>query len=141
MAPHLGRAGASSPGTARSQVWHLAVGSFINGFGWTTDNPLRRMMMGEAVGRDRMAMAMAFDVGAAQCRRMVGPTVGGLLLVGIGIEGALLLSAALYAIAIAATLAVRSRFAVSPEAGAVLARTWEAMRSSWPTSGSAPSWW
>lgn len=110
------------------QVWHLAVGSFVNGFGWTTDNPLRRMMMGEAVGRDRMGMAMAFDVGAANAARMVGPTVGGLLLVGIGIEGAFLLGAMLYAAAIAATLAVRSRFAASPESGAVLARTWEAVR-------------
>ncbi|MCW5736034.1 MAG: MFS transporter [Enhydrobacter sp.] len=110
------------------QVWHLAVGSFVNGFGWTTDNPLRRMMMGEAVGRDRMGTAMAFDVGAGNAARMVGPTVGGLLLVGIGIEGALLLGAALYSLAIAATLAVRSRFAVAPEAGAVLARTWEAVR-------------
>lgn len=110
------------------QVWHLAVGSFVNGFGWTADNPLRRMMMGEAVGRDRMGIAMAFDVGAGNAARMVGPTVGGLLLVGIGIEGALLLGAALYALAIAATLAVRSRFAVAPEAGAVLVRTWEAVR-------------
>jgi hypothetical protein len=110
------------------QVWHLAVGSFVNGFGWTADNPLRRMMMGEAVGRDRMGMAMAFDVGAGNAARMVGPTVGGLLLVGIGIEGALLLVAALYAVAIVATLAVRSRFAVSPESGDVLARTWEAVR-------------
>jgi MFS family permease len=110
------------------QVWHLAVGSFVNGFGWTTDNPLRRMMMGEAVGRDRMGMAMAFDVGAANAARMVGPTVGGLLLVGIGIEGALLLGAALYAVSIVATLAVRSRFAASAGAGAVLARSWEAMR-------------
>jgi len=114
--------------TGSLQVWHLAVGSFVNGFGWTADNPLRRMMMGEAVGRDRMGMAMAFDVGASNAARMVGPTVGGLLLVGIGIEGALLLGAALYAVAIVATLAVRSRFAVSPEAGAVLARTWEAVR-------------
>jgi len=109
------------------QVWHLAVGSFVNGFGWTADNPLRRMMMGEAVGRDRMGTAMAFDVGASNAARMVGPTVGGLLLVGIGIEGALLLGAALYAIAITATLAVRSRFAVSPDSSAVLARTWEAL--------------
>ena len=71
---------------------------------------------------------MAFDVGAANAARMVGPTVGGLLLVGIGIEGALLLGAALYAVSIVATLAVRSRFAASAGAGAVLARSWEAMR-------------
>jgi MFS family permease len=108
-------------------VWLLALGAFINGCGWATDNPLRRMMMGEAVGRDRMATAMAFDVGASNASRMVGPTVGGLLLAAIGIEGAFLLSALLYVTAVAATLTVRSRLAPSPGAGAVLARTWEAM--------------
>jgi MFS family permease len=74
-----------------------------------------------------MGTAMALDVGAGNASRMVGPTVGGFLLAGIGIEGALMLSALLYATAIAATLAVRSRIAATPGAGAVLDRTWEAM--------------
>ena len=108
-------------------IWQLALGAFVNGCGWATDNPLRRMMMGEAVGRERMATAMAFDVGASNASRMVGPTVGGLLLAGIGIEGAFLLSAVLYLTAIAAMLAVRTRLAPSPGAGAVLGRTWEAI--------------
>ena len=108
-------------------IWQLATGAFVNGCGWATDNPLRRMMMGEAVGRDRMATAMAFDVGASNASRMVGPTVGGLLLAGIGIEGAFLLSAVLYLTAITATLAVRTRLAPSPGAGAMLGRTWEAV--------------
>ena len=113
--------------TGSLEVWHLAVGSFVNGLGWTTDNPLRRMMMGEAVGRDRMGTAMAFDVGAGNASRMVGPTVGGFLLAGIGIEGALLLSTLMYAASIAVTLAVQSRIAPTPGAGAVLGRTWEAV--------------
>jgi MFS family permease len=108
-------------------IWQLATGAFLNGCGWATDNPLRRMMMGEAVGRDRMAIAMAFDIGASNASRMVGPTVGGLLLAGIGIEGAFLLSAGLYLVAVAATLAVRTRLAPSPGAGAMLGRTWEAI--------------
>jgi MFS family permease len=108
-------------------IWLLALGAFVNGCGWATDNPLRRMIMGEAVGRDRMATAMALDVGAANASRMVGPTAGGLLLAGIGIEGAFLLSAILYLAAIAATLAVRSRLPPSPGAGALLGRTWEAI--------------
>jgi MFS family permease len=107
------------------EVWQLAVASFVNGCGWATDNPLRRMMMGEVVGRDRMGIAMALDVGAGNASRMVGPVVGGLLLAGIGIEGAFLLSALMYAAAIAATLAVRARIAPSAGAGAVLTRTWE----------------
>jgi MFS family permease len=109
------------------EVWHFAVASFINGCGWATDNPLRRMMMGEIMGRDRMALAMALDVGASNASRMVGPTVGGLLLAGAGIEGAFLLSVLMYATAIAAALLVRTRIAPSPGAGAVLARTWESV--------------
>ena len=34
-------------------IWHLAVASFINGVGWATDNPVRRVMIGEAVGPPR----------------------------------------------------------------------------------------
>src|SRR5512143_1093878 len=26
------------------EVWHLALASFINGVGWATDNPVRRVM-------------------------------------------------------------------------------------------------
>jgi MFS family permease len=113
--------------TGPLDIWLLALGAFVSGCGWATDNPLRRMMMGEAVGRERMATAMAFDVGAGNASRMVGPTVGGLLLAGIGIEGAFLLSALLYGTAIAATLAVQSRLAPTPGAQAVFTRTWEAM--------------
>lgn len=113
--------------TGPLDIWLLALGAFVNGCGWATDNPLRRMIMGEAVGRDRMATAMALDVGAGNASRMVGPTVGGLLLAGIGIEGAFLLSTLLYLTAIAATLAVRSRLPPSPGASAILGRTWEAI--------------
>ena len=70
-----------------------------------------------------MAIAMALDVGAGNVSRMVGPAVGGLLLAGVGIEGAFLLSVALYASAVAATLMVQSHILSSPGAGAVLART------------------
>ena len=50
------------------------------------------------------------------------------------------LSVLLYATAIAATLSVRTRIPSSPGAGAVLARTWEGMASSWPTGGSPRPW-
>ena len=93
LAITLGRS-PSSPSSGTLEVWHLAVASFINGCGWATDNPLRRVMMGEVMGRDRMATAMALDVGAGNVSRMVGPTVGGLLLASVGIEGAFLLSVA-----------------------------------------------
>jgi MFS family permease len=107
------------------EVWHLALASFVNGCGWATDNPLRRMMIGEVVGRDHMGTAMSLDVGASNASRMVGPTIGGVLLVAAGIEGAFLLSVLMYATAIAAGLSVRTRIPVSPGGGGMLARTRE----------------
>ena len=91
------------------EVWHLAVTSFINGVGWATDNPVRRVMIGEAVGSARMGTAMSIDVGANNASRMVGPAVGGLLLAGTGIEGVFALSVVLYAISAVAALRVRYR--------------------------------
>jgi MFS family permease len=107
------------------QVWQMALASLINGFGWVTDNPVRRVLMGESVGRERMPTAMAYDVGALNSSRMVGPTVGGLLLVGIGFDGVFLLNAVMYGVAIVLTLAVRTRIAPAPGSGAVLTRALE----------------
>ena len=70
------------------EVWQLAVASFINGVGWATDNPVRRVMIGEVVGSQQMGMAMSIDVGTNNASRMLGPTVGGLLLASVGIGGA-----------------------------------------------------
>jgi MFS family permease len=110
-------------------VWHLAVASFINGIGWATDNPVRRVMIGEAVGTAQMGTAMSVDVGANNASRMVGPTVGGLLLAGVGIDGVFTLSVALYAIAVVAACRVRYRNSFPPNATeSVLARIAEGLR-------------
>ena len=109
------------------QVWHLAVASFCNGIGWAADNPVRRVMIGEVVGTDRMSAAMSIDVGANNASRMLGPTIGGLLLAGVGIAGTFTVSVACYALALTAVLGVRHRNLQRPAAaaGTVLARTLE----------------
>ena len=112
----------------RLAVWHLAVASFINGLGWATDNPVRRVMIGEAVGSDQMGSAMSLDVGANNASRMVGPTVGGLLLASIGIQGAFMLSVALYCSALYAAFRVTYRDALPATRVAVLARIAEGLR-------------
>jgi MFS family permease len=105
------------------QVWHLAVASFLNGIAWATDNPVRRVMIGEVVGADQMSMAMSIDVGSNNASRMAGPTLGGLLLVTIGIDGAFTLSVLLYTAALLTALRVRYRNTLLPTgSGAVLSR-------------------
>ncbi|HEY2618515.1 MAG TPA: MFS transporter [Acetobacteraceae bacterium] len=111
------------------EVWHLAVASFINGIGWATDNPVRRVMIGEAVGAGQMGTAMSVDVGANNASRMVGPTIGGLLLASFGIEGVFSLSVVLYAVAVVAACRVRYRNTFPPAtAESVLARIAEGLR-------------
>ena len=113
----------------RLAVWHLAVASFCNGIAWAADNPVRRVMIGEVVGHDRMGAAMSLDVGANNASRMLGPTIGGLLLAGVGISGALTVSVVCYAIALVAALLVGHRNSLFPGAavGTVLARMVEGL--------------
>jgi MFS family permease len=95
--------------TGALQIWHLAVASFVSGLAWTTDNPVRRTMIGEVVGSERMSAAMSIDVGANNASRVVGPTVGGLLLATLGIGGAFAVSVAGYLIATLVALRVQHR--------------------------------
>jgi MFS family permease len=113
--------------SGRLEVWHLALASFLNGLGWATDNPVRRVMIGEVVGPDVMSTAMSVDVGANNASRMVGPTVGGLLIASVGIEGAFSLSVVLYAFALMAALRVRYRNTRPVSAGSVFARIAEGL--------------
>jgi MFS family permease len=110
------------------EVWHLAVASFANGVAWAADNPVRRVMIGEVVGPERMGAAMAIDVGANNASQMLGPTVGGLVLAHLGIAGAFSVSVACYAAALLAALRLQHRNAVAPgPAGAVFAHILEGL--------------
>jgi len=100
------------------EVWHVALASFVNGIAWTTDNPVRRTMIGEVVGSDRMSAAMSLDVGANNASRMLGPTLGGVLLATVGIGGAFAVSVACYLVAIAAAMRINHRNGVRPTGSA-----------------------
>ena len=114
--------------SGRLEVWHLAAASFCNGIAWAADNPVRRVMIGEVVGPERMGAAMAIDVGANNASRMLGPTIGGLVLVNAGIAGAFSISVVCYALALLAALRLRHRNSVAPAAsGAVFAHIIEGL--------------
>jgi predicted MFS family arabinose efflux permease len=115
--------------TGRLEIWHLAVSCFINGTAWASDNALRRILIGDAVGADHMATAMALDIGANNASRMLGPAIGGVLLATSGVEAPYLLSVGLYLMAIAAVLGLKSRKpAAHAEVGAMLSRIVEGLQ-------------
>src|SRR3954447_1752374 len=110
------------------EVWHLGVASFCNGVAWAADNPVRRVMIGEVVGNDRMSAAMSVDVGANNASRMLGPTIGGLLLAGIGISGAFTVSVVCYLVSLVAVLRIRRPSAQNlPARGGVIERIVEGL--------------
>jgi MFS family permease len=100
--------------TGKLAVWHLAVASLLNGIGWTADNPVRRTMIGEVVGAERMSAAMSIDVGANNASQVAGPALGGALLANFGIKGALTVSVFSYLIALAAALRIAYRNNAGP---------------------------
>jgi MFS family permease len=104
-------------------IWHLALASFCNGVAWATDNPVRRVMIGEVVGSEQMGSAMSLDVGGNNASRMLGPTLGGALLAYAGISGAFTASVLFYAVGLAAAIGLQHRNAhVAAAVGSVLAR-------------------
>ena len=90
-------------------VWHLAVASFINGIGWASDHPVRRMMIGDAVGADRVGSALSIDAATNNGTRVLGPMLSGLLLAEYGIASVFWFSLALYTSAFVAALRIAKR--------------------------------
>lgn len=86
------------------QVWHLGAAAFVNGIAWAADNPVRRAMMGQVAGPPRMSTAMSIDVATSNGSRVLGPSLGGILLAAIGLDGAFLLSVAIYLPALVAVI-------------------------------------
>ncbi|MBV8736860.1 MAG: MFS transporter [Alphaproteobacteria bacterium] len=114
--------------TGTLAVWHLAVAAFCNGIGWTTDNPVRRTMIGDSVGTERMSSAMSIDVGANNASQIVGPTIGGILLASVGIGGVFCVSVACYSLALIAAWRVGYRNpAVSTSAQSIVVRMTEGL--------------
>jgi predicted MFS family arabinose efflux permease len=81
------------------ELWHIALGAFLNGIVWTGEFPVRRTILGEIAGPERVGNGMALDSATFNASRMVGPTLGGFLFEAVGLQGAYFAGAALYALA------------------------------------------
>ncbi len=97
--------------TKQAQLWHLALGAVLSGIFSSGEFPVRRTMLGEVAGLERISAAMGLDSATNNATRMLGPLLGGTLFASLGLAGTYLLSVALYAIAFAciATLTFTER--------------------------------
>lgn len=81
-------------------VWQIALGSFLTGVLWATDFPIRRTLLADIAGQERISAAMALDSATNHITRLLGAGLGGLLLGAVGLEGAYLLGAAMYGLVV-----------------------------------------
>lgn len=93
------------------KVWHLAVAGFVNGTCWAAENPVRRTMLGDVVGHDRMGPAMSLDVASNNASRILGPMLAGALLAQYGTASVFWPGVALYTASLIAALGIRIRHA------------------------------
>ncbi|MEM1160883.1 MAG: MFS transporter [Pseudomonadota bacterium] len=76
--------------------WHIIVATLASGIFWASDMPLRRKMIGEIAGPDRLAKAMSWDYATSNGTRMIGPLIGGILYDDVGMGGIFAIGLALY---------------------------------------------
>ncbi len=78
-------------------LWHVGIGAVLSGLFWAMEMPIRRTMIGEVAGGERIGAAMGLESATNNFTRMLGPSVGGFLLEMIGLHGAYFLGVFLYA--------------------------------------------
>ena len=71
--------------------------ALLTGIFWALEMPVRRTMLAEAAGMERVNASMGLEMTSNQLMRLVGPAAGGLLMATTGITGVFAIGAALYA--------------------------------------------
>ena len=79
-----------------AEYWHVAGVTVLAGTFWAADMSLRRKLVGDIAGPDRLGAAMAFDNAVNNGARLVGPVIGGALYQWAGGTGVFLATGALY---------------------------------------------
>ncbi len=75
----------------------VVLAAIAAGLMWTLDMPVRRRLLVDAAGVERMTAALGFDNSTNYATRAIGPIAGGTAYQVFGIEGIFALSAAIYA--------------------------------------------
>lgn len=67
------------------EVWHVALGALVVGTYWSSENSVRRTLIGSAAGPGQVGTAISFDWATINALRLAGPFAGGALYAVYGI--------------------------------------------------------
>jgi MFS family permease len=115
------------------RVWHAMAFSFLMGCGFNVNQPVRQSLVANTVPRNELGNAIALNAMAMNATRVVGPAVGGVLIVAFGAAGNFLLQAALYLcmVAIIFPMRVPYRDTASASDASVLRNLQEGLQYVW----------
>jgi MFS family permease len=74
------------------EIWHIFIGVFVNGTCWALDYPVRRTLIGEFAGAERLGTGISLDSATNNITRMIGPFAGGVIYGLVGLKGAFIVS-------------------------------------------------
>jgi len=91
------------------EYWHVAVLATGVGLANVLDSPARQSLVAEMVGRSEVSSAISLNSACFNAARIVGPSIGGLVIARYGVAPAFLMNAIGFAISIAMMSTLRSR--------------------------------
>ena len=91
------------------RYWQLLVAVFATGMFWATEFPVRRALIADVVPDEAIGPAISVDWTTDALNRMIGPALGGGLLVTVGAEGAYLLMGVMFTAAALVARTLRYR--------------------------------
>jgi MFS family permease len=98
------------------QVWHFFVFAFLSGGGQAFNNPVRQSLVANTVPREALLSAVALQSSAFNVNRILGPSVGGILIALFGPGTNFLVQAVCFSLVAVAVFPIRVRKEAGPAA-------------------------
>lgn len=92
------------------QVWHALLFSFVTGCGFALNMPVRQSLIANTVPKRHLGNAIALSAMAANITRVIGPAVGGVLIVAMGAAANFVIQAGLFLCMVAIVFPMKVRY-------------------------------
>lgn len=124
--------------TGAVRLWMVYALALVGGLIASLASPSRQAFVMEMVGRDRLTNAIGLNSMLINAARVVGPAIGGILIVTVGIGLCFIFNAISYLFSIAALLLMRIHELQRPER---TPRKRGQLREAWSTTRATPGLW
>lgn len=90
-------------------MWQVGIGAFLNGVYWSTENSVRRTLLGEIAGPGHTSAAIGLDWATISAVRLVGPVGASAIYAGYGVGAAYAAFAVCFTVATILAIGLQGR--------------------------------